>query len=25
VYSYYEQPNVMFSDSERLGFYGRSA
>jgi hypothetical protein len=23
VYSYYEQPDVMFSDSERMGFYGR--
>lgn len=25
VYSYYEQPDVMFSDSERMGFYGRVA
>ncbi|WP_419905893.1 HalD/BesD family halogenase [Kiloniella sp.] len=25
VYSYYEEPNVMFSDKERLGFYGRTA
>jgi hypothetical protein len=24
VYSYYEQPDVMFSDQERLGFYGRT-
>ena len=23
VFSYYEQPDVMFSDAERLGFYGR--
>jgi hypothetical protein len=23
VYSYYEEPDVMFSDSERMGFYGR--
>ncbi len=25
VYSYYEEPDVMFSDKERLGFYGRTA
>jgi hypothetical protein len=25
VYSYYEQPGVLFSEKERLGFYGRSA
>jgi hypothetical protein len=24
VYSYYEQPNVMFDDNERIGFYGRA-
>ena len=24
VYSYYEQPNVVFSDKERTGFYGRA-
>ena len=24
VYSYYERPGVMFSDEERLGFYGRA-
>jgi hypothetical protein len=24
VYSYYEQPKVMFSDEERIGFYGRA-
>lgn len=24
VFSYYEKPGVVFSDSERLGFYGRS-
>jgi hypothetical protein len=24
VYSYYERPNVMFSDEERIGFYGRA-
>ena len=23
VFSYYEQPGVVFSDEERLGFYGR--
>ena len=23
VYSYYERPNVVFSDRERIGFYGR--
>jgi hypothetical protein len=23
VFSYYEKPGVMFSDAERLGFYGR--
>ncbi len=23
VFSYYEKPDVMFSDAERLGFYGR--
>jgi hypothetical protein len=25
VFSYYENPGVMFSDEERLGFYGRTA
>lgn len=25
VYSYYERPGVMFSDEERIGFYGRAA
>jgi hypothetical protein len=25
VYSYYDRPGVMFSDEERLGFYGRRA
>jgi alkylated DNA repair dioxygenase AlkB len=25
VLSYYDQPDVMFSDAERIGFYGRSA
>lgn len=25
VFSYYEQPGVMFTEAERLGFYGRSA
>ncbi len=25
VFSYYEKPGVMFSDAERLGFYGRAA
>ena len=25
VFSYYEQPDVMFSDAERIGFYGRAA
>ena len=25
VFSYYEQPGVMFSDAERIGFYGRAA
>lgn len=25
VYSYYEQPGVLFSEAERLGFYGRAA
>lgn len=24
VFSYYDRPNVMFSDDERIGFYGRS-
>jgi hypothetical protein len=24
VYSYYEQPDVIFSDRERIGFYGRA-
>jgi len=24
VFSYYEQPHVMFSDQERIGFYGRT-
>jgi len=24
VYSYYERPDVMFSDKERIGFYGRA-
>ncbi len=24
VYSYYEQPNVTFSERERIGFYGRA-
>jgi len=24
VFSYYDRPNVMFSDEERLGFYGRA-
>jgi hypothetical protein len=24
VYSYYERPDVMFSDKERVGFYGRA-
>lgn len=24
VYSYYERPNVVFSDRERIGFYGRA-
>jgi len=24
VYSYYEEPNVVFSDKERIGFYGRA-
>ena len=24
VFSYYERPNVQFSDAENLGFYGRS-
>jgi len=24
VYSYYEEPGVMFSEKERIGFYGRS-
>jgi hypothetical protein len=24
VYSYYERPGVMFSDEERIGFYGRA-
>jgi len=24
VFSYYQQPDVMFSDEERIGFYGRS-
>jgi hypothetical protein len=24
VFSYYEQPNVMFSEEERIGFYGRA-
>jgi hypothetical protein len=24
VYSYYEQPDVVFSDQERIGFYGRA-
>ena len=23
VFSYYETPDVVFSDAERLGFYGR--
>ena len=25
VFSYYERPGVMFSDAERIGFYGRAA
>ena len=25
VFSYYQQPNVMFSEEERIGFYGRAA
>lgn len=25
VFSYYEKPGVMFSDEERVGFYGRAA
>lgn len=25
VYSYYEEPGVLFSDEERIGFYGRAA
>ena len=25
VFSYYERPGVLFSESERLGFYGRAA
>ena len=25
VFSYYEKPGVMFSDEERIGFYGRAA
>lgn len=25
VFSYYEQPGVMFSDTERLGFFGRAS
>ncbi len=25
VYSYYEHPGVMFTDEERIGFYGRAA
>jgi hypothetical protein len=25
VFSYYERPGVMFSDDERIGFYGRAA
>jgi hypothetical protein len=25
VFSYYDRPGVLFSDAERLGFYGRSA
>lgn len=25
VFSYYEQPGVLFSDQERIGFYGRTA
>lgn len=25
VYSYYERPGVMFSEAERIGFYGRAA
>jgi len=24
VFSYYEQPDVMFSDEERIGFFGRA-
>ena len=24
VFSYYDRPGVMFSDEERLGFYGRA-
>jgi hypothetical protein len=24
VFSYYERPNVVFSDEERIGFYGRA-
>jgi hypothetical protein len=24
VFSYYERPGVLFSEKERLGFYGRS-
>ena len=25
VFSYYEQPGVMFSEEERVGFYGRAS
>jgi len=25
VFSYYERPGVMFTDEERIGFYGRAA
>jgi hypothetical protein len=24
VFSYYERPDVMFNDDERIGFYGRA-
>ncbi|TIW22899.1 MAG: 2OG-Fe(II) oxygenase, partial [Mesorhizobium sp.] len=25
VFSYYERPGVLFTDEERIGFYGRAA
>jgi len=25
VFSYYDNPGVTFSDTERIGFYGRAA